>query len=73
MPPYFCAELETGRDVSAQYTESKIGLLQHHKFLPYTTLMGKYQALPGKADEDLLHYMIEVFVDDYISLAMAQS
>ncbi len=72
-PPYFCAASETGCDVAAQYAESKIGSLKPHKFLPYTTVMDEYQSLPGEADEDALHYMIEVFVDDYISLAMAQS
>ena len=72
-PPYFCAASETGRDVAQRYAETTVGSLQEHKFISYTQTGEKYQALPDEVDNNNFRYLIEVFVDDYILLAMARS
>jgi len=72
-PPYFCAASETARDVATQYAETPVGTHEAHKFSRYTTAHQDYQQLPEKTDNSGFRYLIEVYVDDYISLAMATS
>ena len=74
-PPYFCVALETGRDIAEWYTETPVGTLPPHKFLPHTQTVASYQALPPTqpAHSAPFHYLIEVYMDDYIGLAMATS
>ena len=71
-PPYFCAASETGRDVAEQYAERPVGSLPPHKFLRYATGSDAYKDLPPDCLAALL-YMYEVYVDDYISIAMPLS
>ena len=74
-PPYFCAASETARDVAQQYVEQEVGTMQDHKFLPYTKTSSEYASLPATdpAGEGGFNYMVEVYVDDFISLARATS
>ena len=73
-PGYFCAASETGRDVTESYAQSAIGSLPAHKFLMYTKGSPEYEALPDVSpDGRPLRFMIEVYVDDYMHLAIARS
>ena len=69
-PPYFCAASETGRDVAATYAETQVGSLPPHKFESHTEATAEYLALPERSHATALKYLLEVYVDDYISLAI---
>ena len=70
-PPYFCAASETGRDAAAQYIKTPVGSLQNHKFLPHTNGGEEYAHLPRtNNNESGFSYMLEVYVEDYIALAV---
>ena len=71
-PPYFCTASETGRDVAEDYAETPIGSLPEHKFESYTAGGSDYNELPAVSDGDL-RYLVEVYVDDFINLAIATS
>jgi hypothetical protein len=45
-PPYFCAAMETLRDISTEYSETAVNLLPHHKFKIYVVGALKYANLP---------------------------
>ena len=70
-PPYFCTASETARDIAVEYCETAVGSLPEHKFV------GKTQ--PGEEEAKLcgeggsLRYLIEVYVDDFISFVLAPS
>ena len=72
-PPYFCAASETGRDVAAQYAEAPIGSLNNHKFISHTLQGLDYESFTSPTTMEDLKYMIEVYVDDYISLAIPRT
>ena len=73
-PAYFCAATETARDVAQQYAELPLGKTPNHKFLPFTRGSPEYDALPHEAkDTASLRYLMEIYVDDLVSLAIAQS
>jgi hypothetical protein len=72
-PPYFCAASETARDVATQYAEAPLGLLEEHKFLKHAMGSEEVQALPRTADNAELKYFVDVYVDDFIPMAMATS
>jgi hypothetical protein len=69
-PPYFCAASETARDVAAQYAETPIGSLPEHKFLQLTNTSDDFKRLPS-IGTDPLQYIMEVYMDDYITAAIA--
>jgi hypothetical protein len=71
-PPFFCAASETGRDVAEDYVETNIGSQPEHKFEQYTAGGKDYEKLPPKKEGDL-KYLLEVYVDDFISLAIPTS
>ena len=71
-PPYFCAASETGRDVAEDYVETPIGSRPVHKFEIYTKGDSAYQDLPPTATGEM-KYLVEVYVDDFISLAIPTS
>eukprot|EP00956_Cyclotella_meneghiniana_P042491 scaffold248501_cov111-Cyclotella_meneghiniana.AAC.2 len=71
-PPYFCAASETARDVAAQYTELPVGMQKDNKFVEYAMGNEAIQNLP-EHDESDLRYFIDVYVDDFLSLAIATS
>ena len=73
-PPYFCAASETGRDVATQYAETPVGTLRDNKFIDHAAQGADFDTLPAQSDEaDPLRYLVEVYVDDFISLAMPRS
>ena len=54
------------------YAQSKIGTLPYYKFFEYTKGSPEYEVLPDiSADNRPLKFMIEVYVNNYINLAMA--
>ena len=69
-PPYFCTASETARDVAAQYANMPVGSLPPHKFLHHTQTHEDYKTLPMSTEHEDLYYMLEVFVDDFIQLAI---
>ena len=72
-PPYFCAASETGRDVAGQYVEAPVGSLDNHKFIAHALQGLDYEAFSSTLSQKELQYMIEVYVDDYISLAIPRT
>ena len=72
-PPYFCAASKTARDVAAEYCETGVGTLPTHKFLAATRGDETMKLGEEGAEENILWYIIEVYVDDFISLVMATS
>jgi hypothetical protein len=72
-PPNFCAASETARDVASQYTEMAIGSLPDHKFTKYVMNNEHVQALPATVDDNEFRYLEEVYVDDFLALAIALS
>ena len=69
-PLYFGAASETGRDVAEQYVERPLGTLPQHKFAPHATQGEDFNSMPRASKDTRLNYLLEVFVDDYISLAI---
>ena len=72
-PPYFCAASETDRDVAVQYIKTPIGSLPNHKFIEHTTKSDDFKAMPLVNDVNKLSYLVEVYADNYISLAIPTS
>ena len=72
-PPYFCTASETARDVAAQYAELPTTTLAPHRLLHHTRHHKDYKALPlnRKPSDPPLRYMMEVYMDDFIDLAIA--
>ena len=71
-PPYFCAASETARDVAQQYVETIVGTLPNHKSVKHSSQIEEFEPLP-ETGSDNLHYIIECFFDDYISLPISTS
>jgi hypothetical protein len=69
-PTYFCVASETARDVAAKYANMPIGSIPPHKFLRHTQTHEDYHQLPPVSPDGELQYMLEVFVDDFIELAI---
>ena len=73
-PGYFCAASETSRDVAQDYCSTPVGSLPTHKFLSHTEGDPTVSALPlTTPTDDNLRFLIEVFVDDFMSLVIATS
>jgi hypothetical protein len=73
-PPYFCAATETARDVAEEYIKMPITSLRDHKFVKYTIGNKEYEALPATATKTTSFlYMVEVYVNDFISLVIPVS
>ena len=73
-PAYFCTASETSRDVATTYAQTPMGELRTHKFERYMTGGSEFAALPD-VDEDnsKFRFIVEVFVDDFMSLAIVTS
>ncbi len=69
-PPYFCTASETARDVAEQYLQMPTNALDPHKFLPWTELSDDFATLQTEPITDTFRYLLEVFMDDYIGLAI---
>ena len=72
-PPYFCAASETARDVAEQYIETPVGSRPTHKYQHLTEEHADFRLLPETDDEDGFKYLLEVYVDDFIGLAIPAS
>ena len=73
-PPYFCAATETAQDIATEYVETKLQSLTPHKFEKFVVGAPDYKALPKVGDPQLgFAYMVEVYVDDFMSLAIPVS
>ena len=71
-PPYFCTASETARDVAEQYLQLPLGTLPQHKFLRKTEQHPEFHELPPDGTSPL-KFMLEVYMDDYIGLAIPTS
>ena len=71
-PSFFCAASETARDIAGNYCETGIGTLPDHKFLPYAIGNESYGNFP-ESNDGRLQYLLEVYVDDYLSLVIPAS
>ena len=71
-PAFFCAASETGRDVAQQYAETEVGSLPRHKFLDHSMASTDVELLPAK-EPGPLKYLVDVYVDDYINIAIPTS
>lgn len=70
-PPYFCAASETAWDVASQYAETPLGTLAAHKFLSLTQTNTDFINLPATKNTPHMKYVMEVYMDDYITAAIA--
>ncbi len=69
IPPYFCTATETSRDLSTEYIETEVNSLHRHKFEHYVGGASAYTNLPeSEHDPQKFLYMVEVYVDDFMSL-----
>jgi hypothetical protein len=73
-PPYFCSATETSRDISTEYIETEVNSLHRHKFEHYVVGASAYTDLPESGhDLQKFSYMVEVYVDDFMSLVISTS
>jgi hypothetical protein len=72
-PTYFCAASETARDVATDYTETPVGSLPTHKFIQHAMGNREVLNLPAKLEDTSFRYFIDVYVDDFIPMAIATS
>ena len=73
-PPYFCTATETARDVNTKYINTEVGSLPTHKFEKYAVGNGDYATLlEGTATKTGFLCMVEVYVDDFMSLVFPVS
>lgn len=69
-PPYFCTATETARDIATEYTDMPVGSIPAHKFSKYTANGESYGELAEDHDGQPFRTMIEVYVDDFMSLVI---
>ena len=73
-PAYFCSASETSRDVAATYAQAPMGSLGKHKFEHFMVGSTAFESLPTSVpDNENFRFLVEVFVDDFMSLAIATS
>ena len=69
-PPYFCVATETASDIATEYTDMPVGEIPTHKFSKYTVGGESYSDLQEDHDENSFRTMVEVYVDDFMSLVI---
>jgi hypothetical protein len=72
-PAYFCAASETARDVATEYIETPLNSTVDHKFVSHAMAGADVTSLPCNGQHDDFKYFVEVYVDDFIPLAIASS
>jgi hypothetical protein len=74
-PPYFCVASETARDVAERYIETPLGEGPTNSMVRFTKGSTQYDALPATStrDQDPFRYLVEVYVDDFMGLAIPTS
>ena len=71
-PPYFGVVSETVWYVVAQYVERPVGTLPGYTFAAHVAQgIGRVGRIRDVSNDKSLRYMIKVFVDKYISLAIS--
>ena len=58
--------------MAQQYVKTPVGTLPNHKFVKHSDQGKEFDSLPDMGS-DSIHYVIECFVNDYISLAIPTS
>jgi len=69
-PPYFCTATETARDIATVYTDMPVEAIPEHKLSRYTVDGESYADLPEDHEGQPFRKMIEVYVDDFMSLVI---
>jgi hypothetical protein len=70
-PPYFCAAMETLRDISTEHIETLVNSLPRHKFEKHVVEAPEYAKLLETGDDsDKFLYMVEVNVDNFMSVVI---
>ena len=71
-PPYFCTASETAWDVAEHYVETPVGQGPINALVAHSKTSPAYAALPAisPGDADPFKYLIEVYVDDFMGLAI---
>ena len=69
----FLCSRKGARDVAVDYVETAFGSLEAHKFQQYSTSGTDFDSLPKTSTDGRLSYLVECYVDDYISLAIPTS
>ena len=74
-PPYFCVASETARDVAEAYVETPLGQGPTNPLVQYSQTSSEYNSLPANTDKDNdpFQYLIEVYIDDFMGLAIPTS
>ena len=72
-PSFFCAASEMARDVAEGHINERVGALTAHKFLELTNGSPEYKALAQSHEHNDIRYMLEVFVDNFVSLIIPTS
>ena len=69
--PYFCAASDMAQDVAEQYIETQVGSRPQHKFVQHDAQGKAFKSLPIMTNDDgKLQEMVEVYIDDFILLAV---
>jgi len=72
-PPYFCAAMETARDIAYDYCNTPVGSLPHHKFAKHVTGAKEFNELLSTSEIRDFFYALEVYVDDFMSIVIPTS
>jgi hypothetical protein len=59
-PPYFCAAMETARDITSDYCDRPVGSLPHHKFAKHITGAKEFNELPSTSENRDFFHALEV-------------
>jgi hypothetical protein len=60
-PPYFCAAIETIRDIAMEYTNTPVAALPYHNFTKYVIESQKFNVLSESTEQSMgFIYMVEV-------------
>jgi hypothetical protein len=70
---YFCTASETARDVATRYIECPLSSMTDHKFIEHALRSTDTAQLPAETATNELKYFVEVYMDDFIPLAIASS
>ena len=61
-PPYFCAAMETTRDIAVDYCDTPVRSLPNHKFATHVTGAKEFIKLPRTSEIVGFFYALEVCV-----------
>jgi hypothetical protein len=72
-PAYFCTASETAWDVTTTYIEGPLSSITDHKFIHHAMNSTDITQLPMAVEDNELRYFVEVYMDDFIPIAIASS